>query len=175
MLYVPLEDHDGLRRRFTALAIAHDMLPPPIRIATRSVSLLEDGASAIAKVADEHGYGIVIIDALNAACPGLDENSPSEMGCAVAALRAITSPARAVIAVHHTPRNGQHPCGHSALEAAADLTLSVIPPEDGSGPRTLKVTKCRHGPAGEQRPFTIKGVPLGTDADGEEVIGLVPE
>lgn len=170
-----MEDHDGLRRRFAALAIQHDMPPPPIRIAMRAVNLLEDGASVIAKAADDHGCGIVILDTLNAACSGLDENSPSEISRVVAALRAIASPTRAMLAVHHTPRNGQHPRGHSALEAAADLILSVIPPEDGRGPRMLKVTKCRHGPAGEQWPFTIKPVRLGVDADGEEVVGPVPE
>lgn len=175
VLYCPLEDHDGLRRRFAALAIAHDMPRPPIRLATRSVNLVEDGGAAIASVADEHGCGLVIIDTLNAACPGLDENSPSEMGRAVAALRAIASPTPAVVALHHTPRAGQHPRGHSALEAAADLILSVIPPEDGRGLRMLKVTKCRHGPAGEHWPFIIKPVPLGIDADGEEVAGLVPQ
>jgi hypothetical protein len=173
-LYVPLEDHDGLRRRFAALEAEHGP-PPPVRIAQRAVSLLEQGAGIIARVADEHRSGLVIIDTLNAACPGLDENSAAEMGRAVAALRSITTPSRAVLAVHHTPRGGQHPRGHSALEAAADTILTVIPPEDGRGARRLRIAKCRHGPSGEEWPFTITPVPLGTDADGEDVVGLVPE
>lgn len=174
VLYTPLEDHEGLRRRFAALE-AELGPPPPIRIAQTPVDLLECGVGAIAEVADAHAIGLVIVDTLNSACPGLDENSPQEMGRAVAALRAIATPSRAVLAVHHTPRGGQHPRGHSALEAAADTILSVIPPEAEGGSRALRITKCRHGPAGESWPFTIRPVTLGVDADGDEVAGLIPE
>jgi hypothetical protein len=66
--------------------------------------------------------------------------------------------------------------GTSAKEAAADVVLALLAEKALSGEVTaprLCIRKRRGGPAGVERPFTVKAVPLGEDEDGEAISSLV--
>lgn len=157
-----------LRRRFAAPVIEHG-LPPPDPPARRAVPLLEDGASLIAKVADKHGCGLAIVDTLNGACVGPDENAPGDIGRA----------GRRVALDHLANARRDLGASCAARGAAAARAQRVRSdcrhdPKRHSGRRRPRAAHAEggqmcHGPAGEAWPFTIKPVPPGFDADDEEV------
>jgi hypothetical protein len=179
ILWVAAEDHVGTLRRFHALAqeLGH---AAGIHITTATIDLTGQrpglpGAKEIAEAADAINAGLVFVDTLAAAFPGLDENAPADMGRAVATLRSLTGPNRACIALHHMPKTGITPRGHGALEGSADLILRVEPPDAQGGPRVLRVQKNRNGPAVAAWPFAIKAVELGTDDEGDVVTAPVAD
>ena len=170
VLWCAAEDFVGALRRFIALRQETGEVPP-IAMATGFDLSGERGlpcAAAVAEAADRVNARLVVIDTLAAGFHGLDENDLGSMSRAVATLRSIASDRRAVLALHHTPRNGTTPRGHGALEGSADLILRVEPPQ-GDGPRTLRVAKNRSGLALEVWPFTIRSVTIGGDGEGDAI------
>lgn len=85
---------------------------------------------AVARKEQRH-VGIVILDTLNRAMVGLEENSASDMGKVVKVMEAIQKAFETtVIVVHHTPKSGEEPRGSNALYAAFDTVIKIISKHD---------------------------------------------
>ncbi len=80
--------------------------------------------SALVMLVEELAPVLVIVDTLARSMPGGDENSSTDMSAIVAASDRIREAAGCTVdLVHHTPREGSTPRGHSALEGAVDTAL----------------------------------------------------
>jgi hypothetical protein len=93
--------------------------------------------------------GVLCLDTLNRAAPGMDENDSKSMGEAIGAAKAIQAELGGlVLLVHHTGKDATKGLrGHSSLHAALDAAIEVTRTDDR---REWKVAKSKDGEDGER-------------------------
>jgi hypothetical protein len=152
VLYIVAEGVAGLRTRVRAWEdhngiMAVTFLPEAIR--------LPKDASTIGTIAADTGAVLVIIDTQARVTVGLDENSSRDMGQLVEALDVIREASGAcVLPVHHEPRNGEHPRGHSTMDGAGTTLLRIT--KDGP---LLTLTNPKQKDAPEALPVRLMLTP----------------
>lgn len=179
IVYVGLEGEGGLSQRWQAYRLVKgDTGKDRLRFVTAQLSLLladdiTDLANAI-KAADADA-GIVIIDTLNAASPGADENSSVDMGRIIAAAKRLQAALGGlVLLVHHAGKELSRGLrGHSSLSGAVDAIIEVS--RDNNDNREWAVTRAKDGPESEPRPFRLDVVELGSDEDGDPITSCIVE
>lgn len=174
ILIISLEGQAGLAQRVQAQR-KRGSDGQRIKFSTAPLSLnFADDIEAIIATANDHGIndGLIIVDTLNAAMVGLDENSSADMGRAVSALKHLRDKTGcAVLVVHHSGKDASKGLrGHSLLHAALDSVIEVI--RDGDR-RSWKLAKSKDGADGEEHPFRLEIVELGTDDDGDVLTSCV--
>lgn len=118
--------------------------------------------------------GLVIVDTLNRALAGGDENSSEDMGAFIRHVEAIKEAVQTtVIAVHHKNAAGTRERGHSSLRGALDFLIEVSRSEFGGN--TWTITKQKDEEDGITVPFALKRVAVGLDDDGDEITSCVVE
>lgn len=179
VLYVAAEDEAGMQQRVTALRERHGDAPG-FHLVVGVSSLLDPASGDLARLqqlVEELRPSLVVVDTLAAACPGLKENEADSMGSAVAALRSLTRNGAAVLAIHHSPKSGDTPRGHSVLNGALDVSIHVIADDAAEGVIQGQLHKNRNGacvlPDGNTIAFRIEAAPLGRDEDGDPVTAPV--
>lgn len=116
---------------------------------------------------------MVVLDTQARMTVGLEENSATDMGMYVEAVRAIREATGACVdSIHHTGRKGQDARGSSALDGAQSTELTVVA---GDTPlsATIKITKQKDLDIAEDIPLRFKIVDLGVNEFGEPVTSLV--
>jgi hypothetical protein len=147
--------------------------PEGFRLSPVAIDLCSSTADAEALVADikanQPKCRLVVIDTLNRAMAGGDENDGQDMGKFVSICDLIAKALQAfVLIVHHSGKDAARGSrGHSSLLGAVSLELEVT--KEAGQPGTIKVTKMRDGEDGGEYGFNIDSVPLGHDEDGDEV------
>ncbi len=176
VVYVCLEGEGGLRQRIDAWVKHHRAsMPELFRAVVEPFSLSEqcDVAGLAAVVRDAVGPGaVVILDTLNRAASGKDENSSKDMSEIITQakrLQALTE--GLVLVVHHTGKDEARGMrGHSSLLAALDASVEVK--RDGLR-RTWAVKKSKEGKDDFGEAFMLEPVDLPPDSDGEPVSSCV--
>jgi hypothetical protein len=134
---------------------------------------VSDLAAAVRSVA---GPGAVVcIDTLNAAAPGVDENSSSEMGKMInGAKRLQAAVSGLVVLVHHSGKDSAKGLrGHSSLFAACDFVIEVV---RKGAKRDWRLSKSKDGADNIHHPFRLDVVNVGTHPeDGEAITSCVVE
>jgi putative DNA primase/helicase len=173
--YCALEGEGGIAGRVNAYRIRHGSSSGNIRYLVQPFSLLDGGdihdlAQAIK--ASGNGAGVVVLDTLNRAAPGADENDSKSMGQIIAAAKQLqTLTGGLIVLVHHTGKDASKGLrGHSSLHAALDAAIEVR--RDGDR-REWVIAKSKDGEDGAAHPFKLDIVELGTDEDGEPVTSCV--
>ncbi|MBR8429181.1 AAA family ATPase [Burkholderia cenocepacia] len=176
--YVCLEGEAGLGKRAKAWSIRKQCnLPSRLRFVTQPLDLRqsEDVADLCAAVLTAGGRdGLLVIDTLNRAAPGTDENSSVDMGQLIEACKvAQRRLGGMVLLVHHTGKDGAKGLrGHSSLYAALDAALEV---SRNDGRREWSVAKSKDDADGGRNAFALRVVELGDDEHGEPVTSCVVE
>jgi hypothetical protein len=136
----------------------------------RNAEDLTELSAAIASL-DLDG-GLLIIDTLNRAAMGADENSAVDMGDIIAACKALQTQTRGmVMLIHHTGKDlSKGLRGHSSLFAALDAAIEVTRNDDR---REWRVAKSKDDEDGMPRPFRLEAVEVGTDDEGMPVSSCV--
>jgi len=117
---------------------------------------------------------LVIIDTVARGFPGLKENESDEMGRVVSVGRNLAGICgSAMILLHHLPKAGPEPRGHSSLNGDADLTLIVE--GKGNAVRTVSMLKNRNGPSDTVLGFSLHVETLGEDDDGDPITACILE
>lgn len=178
VIYVALEGSAGLRNRIAALE-AHYKMPLPDNFRFQMGELTLKNISEIEEFANQAveaiGSGsVVVIDTLNQAAPGADENSSQDMGNIIAAAKMLGERLRGlVILVHHTGKDTSRGLrGHSSLGAALDTAIEV---ENKGGIRSWSATKVKDDALGGPQSFSLKPYTVGTDEDGLDVTSCAVE
>ncbi|MBU7587937.1 MAG: AAA family ATPase [Sphingopyxis terrae] len=172
VLYVVLEGESGLRARLLAwqqdtgreFPDSIGFLAQPFRL-TSEVDVADLARSCPPNC-------VVVIDTLNRAAPGSDENSSKDMGLIIAGAKALQEAIGGlVVLVAHTGKDQAKGLrGHSSLFAAIDAAILVT--RDGDT-RSWKVDKAKDGRDGDEHPFLLKVVEVGEDADGDAITSCV--
>lgn len=174
VIYVALEGEAGLVGRVNAYRFRHGKTSEGIRYLVQPFSLLDGGdihelAQAIRLAG---GAGVVVLDTLNRATPGTDENDSKSMGAIIAAAKNLqTLIGGLVLLVHHTGKDATKGLrGHSSLYAALDCAIEVR--REGAR-RSWLLAKSKDGADDLVHTFTLEIVGLGTDEDGNPVTSCV--
>ena len=175
VIYCALEGEGGIAGRVKAYRIRHGSTASNIRYLVQPFSLLESGdIEELAKAVQAAGQGadVIVLDTLNRAAPGADENDSKSMGQIIAASKQLqTLIGGLVVLVHHTGKDASKGLrGHSSLHAALDAAIEVR--RDGER-REWLIAKSKDGEDGEAHPFKLEVVELGTDDDGDTVTSCV--
>ena len=175
VLYVALEGEAGIAQRIQAYQEKNGVLPDGFRFLLQSldIRLAADRADLVQAIqATGWSGGVLCLDTLNRAAPGMDENDSKSMGEVIGAAKAIQAAIGGlVIAVHHTGKDATKGLrGHSSLHAALDVAVEVS--RDGER-REWKMNKSKDGEDGEAHAFRLEVVEVGTDEDGEPIRSCV--
>ena len=174
VIYVAAEGGRGAGKRCAAikqkLGPAFDTAWLSLR--TETVDLLSPSADLepliAAALASCEPVGLIVIDTLSRAMAGGDENASTDMGTLVNHIDRIRIATGAhVMAVHHSGKDrAKGARGHSLLRAATDTEIEIVPNE-------LIVTKQRDLETTFRTAFSLEGVVIGTDADGDPIKSCV--
>ena len=180
VLYIALEGQAGLAQRVKAVREKRGAeAGKRVKFMTSPFSLMfsDDIAALIATVKDAGiRNGVIMLDTLNAAIPGADENASADMGRAIAATKRIREECGGlVILIHHSGKDATKGLrGHSSLHAALDTVIEVT--RDGDR-RCWKLAKAKDGRDGVEHQFRLDVLEVGLDEDGDPITScvVVPE
>lgn len=173
--YVCLEGEAGMGNRIKAWSLHHKKpVPDTLRFVTQAFDLRSNDVAELAEavIAANGEGGMVIVDTLNRAAPGADENSSVDMGNLIAAAARLQSLVGGlVLLVHHTGKDESKGLrGHSSLYAALDGAIEVIRMDSR---RAWSVAKTKDGETGEAYPFKLEIVSVGIDEEGKPITSCV--
>ena len=176
VVYIGLEGIGGLAQRVQAYRIANgDDAGRRVRFITGPLHIMNpQDADELAKSIREAGAdnGTTIVDTMNAASPGADENSSADMGRIIAGAKRLQAAVGGlVVLIHHTGKDASRGLrGHSSLLAALDAAIEVTRIDDR---REWTIAKAKDGTDGQSHPFKLIVVELGEDEDGEPLTSCV--
>ncbi|WP_248320816.1 AAA family ATPase [Caballeronia sp. Sq4a] len=175
--YCALEGEAGMSKRLMALAQHHGKpLPDALRFVTEPFNLLDPlDVDALARAIQSAGApgGLVVLDTLNRAAPGADENSSVDMGSIISAAKRLQEwLGGLVLLVHHTGKDATKGLrGHSSLHAALDAAIEVSRAPGGN--REWSVAKSKDDVDGGVHAFMLHEVNLGQDDHGDAISSCV--
>lgn len=170
VFYIVLEGRDGQVKRIDAWAKQAGVpYPDDVTFIIEPWALTEpsDVTDLIGTIKRFGGQNVVvIIDTLNRAAPGVDENSPTGMGLVLQGASEIqVATGGLVILVHHPGKDASRGLrGHSSLFAGMD---SIIEVERDGESRRLKLTKSKDGEDGATHAFRLVKLELQPDKTGK--------
>lgn len=176
-IYVGLEGEAGIAQRIRAYVARHGT-PEALRVILPGVFDLRysDDRAGLVEAITAAGMagGVLVLDTLNRAAPGADENSSVDMGQLISGMKTLQAELGGlVLAVHHSgkdPLKGMR--GHSSLLGALDAVIEVTRTDDR---REWRVPAAKDSEDGESHPFRLDVVELGEDAEGWSITSCVVE
>lgn len=171
VVMIVAEGAGGIGSRITAWEKLYGPMPDNISILPRPVQAKDFGAWAVLVEACRRlAPGLVVIDTQARVTVGLEENSATEMGIYIEAVRATReATAACVLTVHHTGRKGGDARGSSAIDGAQHTELKVSS-EGLQG--SLSTEKQKDLPALAPVPLKFEVIEVGLDEDGDPVTSL---
>jgi len=176
VVYVALEGEAGFSQRVKAWQLHHGRdLPGGLRFVMQALDLRNaDDLREIAEAVTAAGAsgGLVVVDTLNRAASGADENSVVDMGAIIAAAKELQARLGGlVLLVHHSGKDATKGLrGHSSLHAALDSAIEVTRTDDR---RDWRIAKAKDGDDGQAHPFRLERVEIGEHDDGEPMTSCV--
>lgn len=173
--YVCLEGEAGIGKRIKAWSSYFKRpVPDTLKFITQPFDLLGDDISELAKAVITAGGagGLVIIDTLNRAAPGADENSSVDMGNIIAAAKKLQNLVGGIVLlVHHTGKDATKGLrGHSSLYAALDGAIEVSKSDTRF---EWSMAKSKDDVTGNSHSFKLEIVPIGIDEQGTAITSCV--
>ena len=175
VLYIALEGEAGISQRVKAHEMKHGPVSPGFRFMLQALDIRNAGDRAdLVQAIKAAGWcgGVLCLDTLNRAAPGMDENDSKSMGEVIGAAKALQAELGGlVLLVHHTGKDATKGMrGHSSLHASLDAAVEVC--RDGDR-REWKMHKSKDGEDGEAHPFRLEVVEVGSDDEGEPITSCV--
>lgn len=174
--YCALEGERGMGKRAQAWSRhQREPLPTRLRFMTQGMDLRQDAdiadLAAAVRTADASN-GLLVIDTLNRAAPGADENASRDMGQLIEACKELQRRVGGlVLLVHHTGKDGTKGLrGHSSLYAALDAAIEVTRADNR---REWFVAKSKDDEDGERHAFLLRVLELDCDEQGDLVTSCI--
>lgn len=180
VLYIPFEGQSGIPKRVRAWQQFHRR-QTGMRFIMHALNLADPGARRdLIQELVRQGFrgGVIILDTLAAAFPGVKENDSESMGGVVIKGAKELSDALqcVVLIVHHSGKDESKGLrGWSGLLGALDFAIECRPAKAGAHDieREFVLAKVKDDATGRAVPFSVKVEVLGFDEDGDPVTSLV--
>lgn len=179
VVYACLEGQHGFKRRVMAWEAFHGRrYPSGVVFAPDPIDLRsdQDTADLMDLVKAEAGPGaVVIVDTLNRAAPGMEENGSVDYGLILASAGKIAQAVDGFVCfVGHPGKDASKGLrGHYSMFAGLDMVLEVAEENREELLFSWTVRKVKDGQDGIKRHFRREVVDLGVDADGDAVTSCV--
>jgi putative DNA primase/helicase len=176
--YVALEGEHGFRQRVNAWQQHHGRdIPNALRFVMQPFDLRNSDDMvelADAVIASGGAGGLLIIDTLNRASGGADENSSKDMGEIIDAAKGLQAKlGGTVLLIHHSGKDATKGLrGHSSLHAALDAAVEVR--RDGDR-REWVIAKSKDDGDSAAYPFRLEVIEIGTDEHGDPLTSCAVE
>lgn len=169
----------SIKPRLDAIRVYNDLDDnnlPPVYIVPDTINIGKDGDDVdpvINEIKAISGAVLVIVDTMNRAIGGGDENTPKDMGGFIDNCHRIRTETGAhVMIVHHSGKVAAKGArGHSSLRAAVDTEINVVMSE--SKVITAKVTKQRDTHTGDAFHMRLEEIEIGRSEDNEPLTSCV--
>jgi hypothetical protein len=170
VVYVAAEGAAGMTLRAVAYNMKHpDAMYSPMKFWPSAVNMLENGHRKLAKlIENDGGADLIVIDTLAQSMAGGNENASEDMGKVIANCGKLHKATGAlVLLVHHSGKDASRGArGWSGLRGAADAELEVSR-DYVTDTRQVRIGKQKDAADGGEFPFTLRGVEVGRDSDGD--------
>ncbi|HCU68162.1 MAG TPA: hypothetical protein DGF30_02815 [Desulfomicrobium sp.] len=177
--YIALEGQFGFKRRVQAWEQHHGrrypsgvaFIPDPVDVRSDA-----DTAALSAVLQREFKPGaVVIVDTLNRAAPGMEENSSRDYGLVLAGAKRIEDAAQGFVcfSAHPGKDASKGLRGHYSMFAGLDMNLELAPDQTDKTLFSWTVRKVKDGPDGASKHFRRVEVELFEDEDGDQVTSCV--
>lgn len=170
-----LEAEAGFRKRVKAWEIAKGRaFPKSVKFVFDAFNLQDrhDTMALAEEVLADGGCDVLVIDTLNRATPGADENSSRDASLILQNAKELQVIfGGLVLIIHHAGKDltkGMR--GHSSIYAAMDAVVEVARLADR---REWTLVKSKDDSDGASHPFTLEQVVLGDDFMGEPITSCV--
>ena len=174
VIYIALEGEAGLAGRVKAYSTRHGNDSENIRYMVQPFSLLtrSDIIELAQAIKAAGGGGLVVLDTLNRASNGADENDSKSMGEIIAGANDLQRLIGGlVLLVHHTGKDASKGLrGHSSLHAALDAAIEV---RRNGEQREWLLAKSKDGVDGQSNYFSLEVMEIGQDEDNEPITSCV--
>jgi hypothetical protein len=178
VVYCALEGGGGFGNRIEAWRKQHgngSEQNVPFYLIRQPFDLVADQQILIAAIRAELGKAVpavIVIDTLNRAMGGGDENKSDDMGKFIKALGAVQAAFDClIVVVHHCGIVGTRPRGHTSLAGADDVQIRIERDKDGAIKATVEHAKDFE--AGDVLASKLDRVELSTDSDGDPISSCV--
>ncbi len=176
VVYLALEGDAGFRQRVKAWEDHHKKgIPEKLQFVMQSFSLrdssnLLDLADAV--IASGGTGGVLVIDTLNRATTGADENTSRDMGEIIDAAQKLQAMLGGlVLLIHHSGKDQSRGLrGHSSLNAALDASIEVVKLDNR---REWRMDKSKDGKDDAGKAFRLQVVEVGNHEDGDPITSCV--
>lgn len=179
VIYACLEGQHGFKRRVMAWEEYHKRrYPDRVIFAPDQIDIRteQDTTALINLVQCNAGTGaVVIVDTLNRAAPGMEENASVDYGLILASAGRIAQKLQGFVCfVAHPGKDiSKGLRGHSSMFAGLDLVLEIEEVNKAELAFAWTTRKVKDGQDGIKRHFRRKVVELGTDPDGDPVTSCI--
>ena len=169
VIYIGLEGSAGIQNRVKAWEVGRSKRLPTNFSAVLANFDLTNAADIQAIIDQTPKASVLIIDTLNRATPGRDENSSSDMGLTLAAAKCLEQAIEGlVVLIHHTGKDQAKGLrGHSSLYAALDSAIAVTK-NDKSNTKSWSLAKSKDDVDQVNCGFRLQSHVVGKDEDGDD-------
>lgn len=176
VVYVALEGESGFSQRVKAWQAHHFTdVPERVRFVMQAFDLRNSDdlqAMADAVIVSGGAGGLLVIDTLNRAASGADENTSRDMGEIIDAAKSLQARfGGLVLMIHHSGKDQSRGLrGHSSLIAALDASIEVVKLDSR---REWRAAKVKDGTDDTAHSFRLHIVDIGCHEDGERITSCV--
>jgi len=176
VVYLALEGFAGFTKRILAWTKNTRVTPKNFFLIKEDINLSQKSdVNALLTELKEKDFknGLIVIDTLNQASPGVDENSVKEISVVINHLKLLQKETESLtLIVHHSGKDASKGMrGSSSIRAALDTSLEVFSLNEME--KEFRVDKSKDSIDGNIYKYSLREVDVGEDEEGEAVKSCV--
>lgn len=178
VVYIVLEGLQGFIKRVNAWALQNKIRPKRFFLIRDDINLFNfaDVSDLLASLEEVNFVnGLIVIDTLNQASPGVDENSVKEISQVLTNLKFLQRETNSLaLIVHHSGKDVSRGIrGSSSIRAALDTSIEVI--STSNTQKEWKVDKSKDSTDGQVYRYSLREISIGVDENQTVITSCVVE
>ncbi len=178
VVYIVLEGLQGFIKRVNAWALQNKIRPKRFFLIRDDINLFNfaDVSDLLASLEEVNFVnGLIVIDTLNQASPGVDENSVKEISQVLTHLKFLQRQTNSLaLIVHHSGKDVSRGIrGSSSIRAALDTSVEVV--STSNTQKEWRVDKSKDSTDGQVYRYSLREISIGVDEDQNATTSCVVE
>ena len=178
VIYIVLEGLQGFIKRVDAWITQNKIRPKKFYLIRDDINLFNfaDVSDLVASLQEANFVnGLIVIDTLNQASPGVDENSVKEISQVLNHLKFIQRETNSLtLIVHHSGKDVNRGLrGSSSIRAALDTSIEVS--SESYTQKEWRIDKSKDSVDGQTYKYSLKEITVGQDEDQAPITSCVVE